>query len=423
MAESAGEVERMLRRWLDAGLAAVAPSRCVPPALPSPPAGRTVVVGAGKAAAAMAAAVEASWSGPLSGAVIVPYGHDAAATRFIDVYEAAHPVPDEAGVRATETILGLLADAGPADRVLVLLSGGGSALLTAPQPPLSLADKQALTEALLRSGAPIEAINLVRRQLSRVKGGRLALHAYPAPVTTVLISDVPGDDPAVIASGPTAGSRETPEQARAVLDRYGVSLPAAVERLLATVEPPPRPEDPRLAQVEHRLAAGGQAALQAGAQAAREDGVTPLVLGDTIEGEAREAGRVLVGVARSCRRWGVPVAPPCVLLSGGETTVTVHGAGRGGRNTELALAAALALERESCMALLSADTDGIDGRGGHAGALADVRTAAQMRAAGIDPWQCLAENDSYRAFEAVGGLLQMGATQTNVNDFRALWVG
>ncbi|MBK5942281.1 glycerate kinase type-2 family protein [Halorhodospira halophila] len=410
-----------LERWFQAALAAVDPARCLPPMLPEPGAGRTVVVGAGKAAASMAAAVETNWTGPLSGTVIVPYGH-AMATGSIVVREAGHPVPDEAGVEATQELLGQLDGLGSDDLVLVLLSGGGSALLTAPAPPLTLAGKQATTRALLRSGAPIDAINTVRRHLSAVKGGRLAARAHPARVVTLLISDVPGDDPATIASGPTSPDTSTPEDARRILDRYQVPCDPSVTAALEQAQPPPRPDDARLRRVSCHVVAGAQAALQAAAQAARADGVTPLVLGDTIEGEAREVARVLIGMGRSCRRWGAPVPPPCVLLSGGETSVTVRGSGRGGRNTELALAAALAADGIPGFHLLCADTDGIDGSEDNAGALVDPATLERACAQGLDAWAHLAKNDSYGFFEAVGGLLHTGPTLTNVNDFRALLV-
>ncbi|ABM62042.1 glycerate 2-kinase [Halorhodospira halophila SL1] len=410
-----------LERWFQAALTAVDPARCLPPMLPEPGAGKTVVVGAGKAAASMAAAVEANWPGPLSGTVIVPYRH-AAPTRSIEVREAGHPVPDEAGVAATQRLLGQLEGLEERDLVLVLLSGGGSALLTAPAPPLTLADKQATTRALLRSGAPIDAINTVRRHLSTVKGGRLALRAHPARVVTLLISDVPGDDPATIASGPTSPDSSTPEDARRLLDRYGVPCGTSVAEALDRAQLPPRPDDPRLRRVSCHVVAGAQAALQAAAQAARAEGMTPLVLGDTIEGEAREVARVLIGMGRSCRRWGAPVPPPCVLLSGGETSVTVRGSGRGGRNTELALAAALAAEGIPGFHLLCADTDGIDGSEDNAGAVVDPASLARARAHGLDPWAYLADNDSYGLFKAAGGLLHTGPTLTNVNDFRALLI-
>ncbi|MFP4648441.1 MAG: glycerate kinase [Halorhodospira sp.] len=412
-----------LTHWLDAALAAASAERCVPPALPEPPAhGRTLVVGAGKAAAAMAAAVESAWPTPLSGTVIIPYGH-AVSTEHIKVLEAGHPVPDSAGIAATERLLACLDGLEAQDLVLVLLSGGGSALLTAPAPPLALAEKQALTRELLRSGAPISAMNTLRRQLSVVKGGRLALRAYPARVITLLISDVPGDDPAMVASGPTAAATSTPETVLALLRRYGISCPASVEGALNHAEPPPQPGDPRLARVEHRVIASAQSALQAAAQAARAQGVTPLLLGDALEGEAREVGRIQAGIARSCQRWGTPCTPPCVLLSGGETSVTVRGGGQGGRNTELALAAALALEGAADeYYVLSADSDGIDGNTHSAGALVDPGTLARARDAGLDPHAHLDHNDSHSLFAATGDLLRTGPTLTNVNDFRALYL-
>ncbi len=422
MGASEAASQPTLERWLGAALEAVDPARCVPPVLPAPPAaGRTLVVGAGKGAAAMAAAVEASWSSPLTGTVIVPYGHKMP-TGAIQVHEAGHPVPDEAGVAATQQVLAQVDDARDDDLVLVLLSGGGSALLTAPAPPLGLAEKQAVTDTLLRSGAPISAINTVRRHLSTVKGGGLARRARPAKVVAILISDVPGDDPATIASGPTVPDLSTPAEARAVLGRHGVPASSAVLSALASAEPASHDDSRRSADIEHRMAARAQDALQEAARAAREDGVTPLILGDTIEGEAQEVARVLVGMGRSCQRWGEPVSPPCVLLSGGETTVTVRAGGRGGRNTELALAGALALDGGSGMDLLSVDTDGIDGSEDNAGAIAGPRTAARAREEGMDPQAFLNGNNSYGFFARVGGLLHTGATLTNVNDFRALWV-
>ena len=411
----------LLTGWLEEAVAAVQAPRCLPGSLPRPPRGRTVVVGAGKAAAAMAAAVERLWGGPLEGRVIVPYGHGVPCAS-VAVHEAGHPVPDAAGAAATEQLLAELDGLGEDDLALVLLSGGGSALLTAPAPPLTLAEKQAVTASLLRSGAPIAAINTVRRHLSAVKGGRLALRAAPAQVVSLVISDVPGDDPATVASGPVAADSSRPADARRILERYTGGVPAAVAAALDGGEAPPAPADPRLARVEQRVVASAYTALQAAARSAHAAGVTPLILGDALEGEAREVARVLVGIARSCQRHGVPAAPPCVLLSGGETTVTVRGGGRGGRNTELALAAAEALDGVPGIHLLSADTDGIDGTERNAGAVVGPGTLARARAQGIYPQRHLAENDSFGCLEPLGALLETGPTLTNVNDFRALLV-
>ncbi len=404
-------------------MAAADPARVVPPALPDPPRGRTVVVGAGKAAAAMARAVEACWTGPLTGLVVVPHGH-AVATAHIAVVEGGHPVPDAAGADAAHRIVDLVTGLGPDDLVLNLLSGGGSALLAAPAGDVTLDAKQALTRDLLRSGAPIAAVNTVRRHLSAVKGGRLAAAAHPARVLTLAISDVPGDDPAVIASGPTVADPTTLADARAVLQHHGVTPPDAVARHLADpAAETPAPGDPRLDRAETRVVATAMDALAAAAGAAREAGITPVILGDAIEGEARDVGRALAGMALSCHRHGVPAEPPCVLLSGGETTVTVRGDGRGGRNVEGLLGTALGLDGAPGIDALMADTDGIDGTETDAGAVIEPDTLARARAAGRDPAADLANNDAHGLFAAAGALVTTGPTLTNVNDFRAVLVG
>ncbi len=411
----------LLRRLFDAGVAAADPARIVPRHLPARPEGRTVVVGAGKASAAMARAFEQAWDGPLEGLVVTRYGHGLPCDR-IEIVEAAHPVPDQAGVAAARRIVERVAALGADDLVVALISGGGSALLTLPAPGLTLADTQAVNRALLRSGAGIGAINTVRRHLSAVTGGRLAAAAHPARVMALVISDVPGDDPAAVASGPTVADPTTLEDARAVVARFGLDLPEAARRALDDpANETPKPGDRALAGAETRLIATPEAALDAAAAAARAAGLTPLVLGDAIEGEAREVGVVMAGIARYAARTGAPVAPPAVILSGGETTVTVRGAGgRGGRNGEFLLALALALDGAAGIAALAADTDGIDGTEDNAGAIVLPDTLARMRAAGVDPAAALSANDAYTAFAAVGDLVVTGPTRTNVNDFRAV---
>jgi len=412
----------LLRAMFDAAVARADPLLRVPEFLPPYPGGRVVVVGAGKAAARMALAVERAWPGPLTGLVVTRYGHGEPCRR-IEVVQAAHPVPDEQGTAAAARILELVRPLGPDDLVLALLSGGGSALLALPAPGLTLAHKQGLTRALLAAGAPIGDINLVRTRLSAVKGGRLAAAAYPARTVGLLISDVPGDDPATIASGPTVPARSgTAGQALAVLDRYQVPVPDEVRAYLAGSADPPGPDDPRLSRVDNRVIAAAQQSLDAAAQVAVRAGVTPVILGDSIEGEARVVGTVLAGIARQVRRYGQPVPPPCVLLSGGETTVTVRGAGRGGRNVELLLGLALALDGAPGVWALAADTDGVDGTEPVAGALVRPDTLARARAAGTDPAAALAANDAHGFFAALGDQVVTGPTRTNVNDFRAVLV-
>jgi hydroxypyruvate reductase len=381
-----------------------------------------IVIGAGKASAAMARALEDHWPGALAGLVVTRYGFGVPCDR-IEIVEAAHPVPDAAGQAAALRILDTVRGLGPDDRVLALISGGGSALLAAPAPGITLEDKQAITSALLKSGASIHEMNCVRKHLSAIKGGRLAAAAWPASVLTLAISDVAGDDPEVIASGPTVGDPTSCADALAVLDRYRISIPRNERaRLEAGELETPKPDDPRLAKTEFRIIASPSLALKAAAEAARSAGVTPLILGDEIEGEAREVARALAGIAKSCARHGVPVTPPCVLLSGGEATVTIRGQGRGGRNSELMLALAVALQGHPRIAALAGDTDGIDGSEDNAGALIGPDTLARARALGLDPLAALADNDAYGFFSATGDLLVTGPTLTNVNDFHAIFV-
>ena len=417
---------QLLRRLFDEALAAADPGKAVPPHLPPPPAGRTVVIGAGKAAAAMARAVEDAWPEPLGerfdGLVVTRYGH-AVDCRRIEVVEAAHPVPDAAGRQAAERILRRVQGLTPDDLVLCLISGGGSALLTLPAPGLSLDDKQAVNRDLLRSGANITEMNCVRKHLSAIKGGRLAAAAAPARVVSLLISDVPGDEPAVIASGPTVADPTSFADARAILARYGLTPPPAVARLLeAASEETPKPGDPRLARAEIRLISRPQDSLERAAAAARSAGVAPVILGDAIEGEAREVATVMAGIARQAARHGQPAAPPCVLLSGGETTVTVRGTGRGGRNVEFLAALAVGLDGHPAIHAIACDTDGIDGTEDNAGAMIGPDSLRRARALGLDPADRLADNDGYGLFAALDDLVVSGPTLTNVNDFRAILV-
>jgi hydroxypyruvate reductase len=405
---------------LDAAVKAALPGDCLPPHLPMPPKGRTIVVGAGKASAAMAAAVEAHWLGELSGLVVTRYGHAVPCER-IEIVEAAHPVPDAAGRDAAARILDTVRGLGPDDLVLCLISGGGSALLALPAPGISFADKQAVNKALLKSGANIGEMNCVRKHLSAIKGGRLAAAAAPAKVVTLLISDVPGDDPAVIASGPTVADPTTHADALAIIEKYAIKAPRSVlARLRDHDDETPKPGDPRLATVENRIIATPQHALEAAASVARAAGLMPLILGNALEGEARDVALVHAGIARQSVKHGQPALPPCVLLSGGETTVTVRGEGRGGRNAEFLLALAIALDGLPGVHALAADTDGIDGTEDNAGAIVTPDTLARAAATGLSAKAHLANNDGYSFFAGLGDLVVTGPTFTNVNDFRAI---
>lgn len=408
----------LLRAMFDAAVAAADPAICLPPHLPQPPTGRTLVVGAGKAAAAMARAVEQAWPGPLSGLVVTRYGH-AVTTERIGVIEASHPVPDAAGRDAAAKILQLVQELSEDDLVLVLMSGGASALLSLPLPGLTLEDKQAVNRDLLRCGAPIDEMNTVRKHLSAIKGGRLAAAAAPAAVHGLLISDVPGDDPSVIGSGPTVADPTTYADAREIVARYGITPPPAVTSVLAEArEDTPKPGDPRLAKVRNTLIARPQQSLEAAAAVAREAGLAVEILGDALEGEARRLGAEHAALARQRFAGGTPT----VLLSGGETTVTVHGNGRGGRNVEYLLGLALTLDGAPGIAAIACDTDGIDGTEDNAGAIVMPDTLARARDAGQDAAARLADNDAYTLFGAVDDLVISGPTLTNVNDFRAILV-
>ncbi len=414
--------EAALREMFAAAVAAASPALCVPAFLPPRPRGRTVVVGAGKAAAAMAAAVESCWDGPLEGLVVTRYGHGMPCAR-IRVVEAGHPVPDAAGPAAAREILSLAGGLTPDDLLLCLISGGGSALLTLPPDGVTLADKQDINRALLKSGAHIGEMNAVRKHLSAIKGGRLALAAAPAQVVSLIVSDVPRDDLAIIASGPTVADPSTNADALAILRKYGIATsPGVLARLMDPTLETPKPGDPRLARVDNRLIATPQASLEAAAAVARAAGFNPLILGNAIEGEAREAGIVHAGIAMQCAAHGQPAAPPCCLISGGETTVTVRAKGRGGRNTEFLLSLGVALDGHPGIHALAADTDGIDGSEDNAGAVLAPDSLARMRGAGLDPKARLAGNDAYSVFAAIGSLVVTGPTRTNVNDFRAILV-
>ena len=413
----------LLRRMFDAAIASAQPALCLSPHLPEPPKGRTVVIGAGKASAAMARALEDHWPGPLEGLVVTRYGYEVPCER-IEIAQAAHPVPDEAGLAASrriaEKVTGLTAD----DLVIALISGGGSSLLVAPAPGLTLADKRAVNSALLASGATISEMNCVRRHLSWLKGGRLGALCHPARVVTLLISDVPGDDPRDIASGPTVGDPSTCADALAIIDRYKMPVPAAVRRLLESGDGESvKPGDPRLARSEVRMITAPQIALEAAAQVARDAGIPAYILGDSLEGEARDLGKAMAGIARQVALRGQPFEAPCVLLSGGETTVTVRGQGRGGRNVEFLLSLAVTLDGLAGVHAIAGDTDGVDGAEEIAGALVTPDTLARAWAAGINPRASLDANDGHGFFRTLGDSVITGPTLTNVNDFRAILVG
>ena len=409
----------------DAAIASAQPALCIPAHLPAPPVGRLVVIGAGKASAAMAQAVENHWPGPksqLGGLVVTRYGY-AVPCACIEIVEASHPVPDAAGLVAAERMLKLVTGLHEDDLVLCLISGGGSSLLPLPAAGLSLEDKMALNRALLTSGATISEMNCVRRHLSAIKGGRLGAACYPARVLTLLISDVPGDDPNNIASGPTVADRTTCAEALAIVRRYGIALPpAALAHLSSGSGESIKPGDPRLARSEVRMIATPQQALEAAAQVAREAGVNAHILGDALEGEARDVGKVLAGIALQVAERSQPFAAPCVLLSGGETTVTVRGNGRGGRNVECLLSMGLTLNGHPRIHALVGDTDGVDGQEEIAGALLAPDSLARAWALGRKPQDDLSNNDGHGFFGALGDSVITGPTLTNVNDFRALLI-
>lgn len=411
-----------LRRLFEAAIDAAQPARCIPPQLPSAPRGKLVVIGAGKASAAMARAVEDHWPSPLSGLVVTRYGYGVPCER-IEIVEAAHPVPDAAGLAAARRIHDLAQGLTPDDLVLCLISGGGSSLLALPLDGLSLEDKQQVNRALLKSGASISEMNCVRRHLSAIKGGRLAAACHPARVLNLLISDVPGDNPIDIASGPTVPDPTTCADALAIIRRYDIDVPPRVLEILTSGRgETPKPGDPRLGGIDTRMVATPQLALEAAAAVARAAGIPPVILGDSLEGEAREVGKVMAGIARQVALRGQPVAAPCLLLSGGETTVTVRGNGRGGRNVEFLLALGVALDGHPGIHAIAGDTDGVDGMEEIAGAYLAPDSLERAWNQGINPKDSLANNDGHGFFEALGDSVVTGPTLTNVNDFRAILV-
>jgi len=414
--------EALLRRMFDAAVNAAQPAHCVPASLPMAPKGRLVVIGAGKASAAMARAVEDNWPGQLSGLVATRYGYSVPCNR-ITIVEAAHPVPDAAGLKAARCMVELVSGLSADDLVLCLISGGGSALLPLPVDGLTLQDKQEISRALLKSGATISEINCVRRHLSAIKGGRLAAACHPARVLTLLISDVPGDNPMDIASGPTVADPTTCSDALAILRRYGITV---ADKVLAVLESglgeSIKPGDPRVVNAETRIIAAPQMALAAAAEVARQAGIAAHILGDRIEGEAKDVGAVMAGIALQVAGRGQPFTPPCVLLSGGEATVTVRGEGRGGPNVEFLLSLAVALNGHPGIHAIAGDTDGVDGMEDIAGAVVAPDTLARAWAMGIKPKDSLVANDAHGFFQALGDSVVTGPTLTNVNDFRAILI-
>jgi hydroxypyruvate reductase len=404
----------------DAAVAAAQPALCLPPHLPLPPKGRTIVIGAGKASAAMAMALESHWPGPLEGMVVTRYGYQQPCQR-IEIVQAAHPVPDAAGLAASQRIAELVTGLTEDDLVIALISGGGSSLLVAPGAGLTLADKQQINKALLASGATISEMNCVRRHLSGLKGGRLGALCHPARLLTMLISDVPGDSPMDIASGPTVADNTTCADALAILARYHIDMAPSVRALLDTgAGETVKPGDMHLANSSTCMITAPQIALEAAADLARAAGITPYILGDSLEGEARDLAKALAGVTRQVASRSQPFKAPCVLLSGGETTVTMRGNGRGGRNVEFLLALAVALGDQTGVYALAGDTDGVDGAEEIAGALLTPDTLARAWSQGMNPRAYLDNNDAHTFFQALGDSVVTGPTLTNVNDFRAI---
>ncbi len=416
------DIDRLLQNMFGAAIAAAQPALRVPEFLPSPPPGRTIVIGAGKASAAMAKAVEDHWTGQIEGLVVTRYGY-AVACEQIEIVEAAHPVPDKNGLQAAERMLQLVSGLTANDLVLCLISGGGSSLLPLPAEGLTLQDKQEINQALLSSGATISEMNCVRRHLSAIKGGRLAAACYPARVVNLIISDVPADAASDIASGPTVPDATTCADALAVLRRYEIcAAPAVIDLLENNRTETLKPNDPRLPDIETHLIATPQLALEAAAAQSRAAGIDAYILSDAIEGEARDVGAVMAGIARQVGRRGQPFVAPCILLSGGETTVTIRGSGRGGRNVEFLLSLAVALNGEPGVFAIAGDTDGVDGQEEIAGALLRPDTLARARARGIRPAERLEDNDAHGFFQALGDSVITGPTLTNVNDFRAIFI-
>ena len=421
-ARSELNIDRLLQDMFGAAIATAHPALRVPDFLPSPPRGRTIVIGAGKASAAMAKAVEDHWTGQLEGLVITRYGY-AVACEQIEIVEAAHPVPDESGLKAAERMLQLVSGLTADDLVLCLISGGGSSLLPLPAEGLTLQDKQEINQALLSSGATISEMNCVRRHLSAIKGGRLAAACYPARVVNLIISDVPADAASDIASGPTVPDATTCADALAVLRRYEIcAAPAVIDLLENNRTETLKPNDPRLPDIETHLIATPQLALEAAATQSLAAGIDAYILSDAIEGEARDVGAMMAGIAKQISRRGQPFRAPCILLSGGETTVTIRGSGRGGRNVEFLLSLGVALNGEPGVFAIAGDTDGVDGQEEIAGALLRPDTLARARERGIRPTERLEDNDAHGFFQALGDSVITGPTLTNVNDFRAIFI-
>ena len=409
---------KLMREMFDAAVKAALPDATLPLFIPSPPKGRTIVVGAGKGSAAMARVFEKNYIAPIEGLIVTRYSHAVKCDR-IEIVEASHPVPDDAGTKAAARMLQMVQGLTENDLVVALISGGGSALLSLPVDGVSVEDKRAVNKALLKSGAPIDEMNCVRKHLSKIKGGRLAAAARPAKVISLVISDVPGDDLAAVASGPTVPDPTTFAEARAILAKYAIEVPASVTHHLAEA----LDETPKhLSNTQSHCIASPQKSLEAAAKIASAAGYAAVILGDAIEGEARDVGIVMAGIAFQTQRFGQPIKPPCAIISGGETTVTVKGTGAGGRNVEYLLSLALKLNGAENIHALAGDTDGIDGAREVAGAIITPSTLARARAIGLDPWASLSNNDGHGFFESLGDQVITGPTLTNVNDFRVILV-
>lgn len=415
-----------LQSLFEAAVEAADPARNITSFLPEPPKGRLIIVGAGKASAQIAAAFESAWEeaghGAVEGLVVTRYGFGVEC-KNVEIIEASHPVPDAAGLVASNRILETVSNLSEDDLVIAVISGGGSALLPAPPEGVSLGDEIALNEVLLASGAPISAMNCVRKQVSRIKGGRLAMQAYPAKVLSLIVSDIPGDNPAHVASGPTVPDMGTLAEARDIVARYKMALPQSIiDHLNHDASDAPRPDDAKLSRNEYHIIASARVSLHAAAELSREKGVPAVILSDSVEGETREIARMHGAMAREILVMDQPFKKPILMLSGGETTVTLNGNGKGGPNSEFLLSLALEIDGFDNIYALSADTDGIDGSQDNAGAFGDGTTITQMREAGIDPAALLANNDAWSAFDAVDELFVCGPTGTNVNDFRAILI-
>lgn len=416
------EPRQFLANLFWAAVNAADPDKVMQGFLPEPPMGRTIVVGCGKGAAQMAQAFERLWPWPVHGAVVTRYGFGARCER-IEVLESSHPVPDKSGLAGSEKLMGLVSGLTSDDLVIALICGGGSALLPAPADGLTLEDEIAVNEELLASGAPISAMNAIRKHVSRIKGGRLAALAHPAKVVSLIVSDIPGDIASYVASGPTVPDTNTRQDALRLIGQYKMKFPDAVMRHLSTDAcAAPDPGDPVFARNETHIIASAAVSLEAAAVEARRQGVEAVILSDAIEGEAREVAKVHAAIALEVALKDRPFAKPVVILSGGETTVTMSGKGKGGRNSEFLLSFARSIEGAEAIVALAADTDGIDGSEDNAGAFADGGSASRMRAAGADPAQAQLNNDAWTAFNAVGDIFHTGPTGTNVNDFRAILV-